>query len=226
MVIVLTDGGENKSRRFSQNAIRDLVYKKQLAGNWTFVFQVPPGYGASVASQFGVPRDNIREWETTREGLIETSVATRSGMKDYFTARAAGATAVQSFYVRPDLSDLKASAVQRNLSNLRSQFQVLPVLREVEIRPFVEDELGSYRPGSAYYQLTKTEKVQASKDVLLMEKGKSAIYGGREARQMIGLPDGYEAKVEPGNHANYDIFVQSTSVNRKLVRGTKLLVQR
>jgi hypothetical protein len=41
---------------------------------------------------------------------------------------------------------------------------------------------------------------------------------------MIGLPANADAKVEPGNHANYDIFVQSTSVNRKLPRGTKLIV--
>jgi hypothetical protein len=59
-----------------------------------------------------------------------------------------------------------------------------------------------------------------------MEKGSKAIYGGNAARSLIGLPYGAEAKVEPGNHANYDIFVQSTSTNRKLVRGTKLLVLR
>ena len=27
-----------------------------------------------------------------------------------------------------------------------------------------------------------------------------------------------------GNHGNYDIFIQSNSANRKLVRGTKVLV--
>lgn len=70
----------------------------------------------------------------------------------------------------------------------------------------------------------KPEKVQGSKKVLLVEKGKPEVWAGSQARQMIGLPIAADAKVEPGNHANYDIFVQSTSVNRKLPRGTKIIV--
>jgi len=100
------------------------------------------------------------------------------------------------------------------------------VPRETEIREFVVEKLGQYRVGDAFYQLTKKEMVQTQKALLLMEKGKGAIYGGPEARDLIGLPTGVNAKVEPGNHANYDIFVQSTSTNRKLVRGTKLLVRK
>ncbi len=56
-----------------------------------------------------------------------------------------------------------------------------------------------------------------------MEKGKKAIWGGKEARHLIGLPDDKDAKVTAGNMSNYDIFIQSTSVNRILVRGTKLI---
>lgn len=40
---------------------------------------------------------------------------------------------------------------------------------------------------------------------------------------MLGLPD-FEVKVNPASYGQYDIFVQSTSVNRKLIKGTKLLV--
>ncbi len=84
-----------------------------------------------------------------------------------------------------------------------------------------------YIPGSVFYQLTKTEKIQPQKMVLIMKKGGKGIYGGDEARGLIGLPaseDWIEAKVKPGNHANFEIFVQSSSINRKLVRGTKVLV--
>jgi len=55
-----------------------------------------------------------------------------------------------------------------------------------------------------------------------MEKGKSEVYGP-DARDLIGLPAGGTEKVIPGNHANYDIYIQSTSNNRRLVRGTKLI---
>jgi hypothetical protein len=57
-----------------------------------------------------------------------------------------------------------------------------------------------------------------------MVKGQKAVYMGEDARRMLGLPTSGVAKVRPGNHSSFDVFVQSTSLNRKLVRGTKLLV--
>jgi len=97
--------------------------------------------------------------------------------------------------------------------------------KEEVIKDFVEKKTRRpYVIGTAYYQLMKTEKVQAGKGVILVEKGKPQVWAGQAARAMIGLPAGSDAKVEPGNHANYDIYVQSTSVNRKLPRGTKLIV--
>lgn len=46
---------------------------------------------------------------------------------------------------------------------------------------------------------------------------------GRAKRTSGTCGPSFDAQVKPGNHANFDIFVQSTSFNRKLVRGTKLL---
>lgn len=56
-----------------------------------------------------------------------------------------------------------------------------------------------------------------------MEKGKTPVYSGEWVRETLGLPKFGEVKVEPGNHGNWDIYVQSASTNRKLVRGTKLV---
>jgi hypothetical protein len=39
---------------------------------------------------------------------------------------------------------------------------------------------------------------------------------------MVGLPN-YKVRVRPDFNPDYKVFVQSTSVNRKLVPGTKLL---
>lgn len=227
MVIVLTDGEENSSREFTANEVGVMIKRLQRKDNWTFVFQVPPGSARQIQTLYNVPAGNIREWESTTRGLAETYTQTNSGLGSYFQGRSAGVKSVQSFYVQPDLSALKTRDVADKLNDLRSHYRVLKVDSEQPIREFVEDELNrGYRVGEAFYQLTKTEKVQPSKEILLMEKNKSSVFGGNAARSLIGLPYGAEAKVEPGNHANYDIFVQSTSTNRKLVRGTKLLVKR
>lgn len=58
-----------------------------------------------------------------------------------------------------------------------------------------------------------------------MEKGKGSVYGGEDARRLLDLPD-HVTKVRPGNHANFDIFIQSTSINRKLKNGTRVIYLR
>lgn len=226
MVMILTDGEENSSRYTSEEKVRQLIREKQNLGNWTFVFQVPPGAGYRISRDYDVSQGNIREWEGTRQGLGETMAATSSSFMGYFDDRSKGIRSVQSFYARPDLSNLKASQVKQQLNDISQRFSIHTVPSEQPIKDFVEDVTARpYQVGSTFYQLTKPEQVQIGKQVLLMEKGKRAVWGGTEARDLIGLPYG-PVKVEPGNHANYDIFVQSTSTNRKLVRGTRILVSR
>jgi hypothetical protein len=70
--------------------------------------------------------------------------------------------------------------------------------------------------------------VQPQKAIVLREPITGRIYSGHPARQLLGLPtDGTtRAKVTPGMMSKYQVFVQSTSVNRKLVGGTLLLRDR
>jgi hypothetical protein len=78
--------------------------------------------------------------------------------------------------------------------------------------------------GAAFYQLMKKEdEVQDYKQIVIRDKKSKVVYSGANARQMLGLPYNGTVKVVPGNHGTYDIFIQSTSVNRKLVKGTQVL---
>lgn len=87
----------------------------------------------------------------------------------------------------------------------------------------MEGHLGVYTPGTVFYQLTKTEEIQSYKQILVQKKFTKEIYAGNEARELLGLPVGQTCKVKIGNLGNYDVFIQSTSVNRKLVRGTRVI---
>jgi hypothetical protein len=80
-----------------------------------------------------------------------------------------------------------------------------------------------YELGKAYYQLTKSEKIQPQKHICVMEKKTKKVYAGSYARDLLGLP-ATEVKVSPQTNPEFDVFVQSTSINRKLVPGTRLLV--
>jgi hypothetical protein len=126
-----------------------MIKRLQRKGNWTFVFQVPPGGARQIESLYNVPRGNIREWEGTTQGLNETFSMTNQGLGSYFTSRAQGVRSVASFYVQPDLSNLKTRDIQDKLTDLRSRYSVLKVGAEQPIREFVEGELNrGYRVGS------------------------------------------------------------------------------
>lgn len=202
---------------------------REIGDNWTITFQLPPRTKSSFCRQFGIPEGNVREWEATTQGVTELESVTTCSIQNYYGALASGKRSVKNFYsMTTDLSGMSPKDLKLALVDQKSQFKVIKVDKEADIRPFVESKTGvPYKKGIAYYQLSKPEKIQPNKDILIMEKGKPSIWGGNPGRALIGLPtDGITySKVNPGNHANYDIFVKSNSVNRKLVRGTTLLVK-
>ena len=227
LVTVVTDGEENDSMFWNSHSLRAEIAKLEATGRWTFAFQVPKGAGAKLTRVFGIAPENIREWEQTSKGAQEMGASNSAGLAGYFAGRAAGQTATRSFYqpVTTDLSSVKAKAVTSKLTDVSDRVRLYEVQKESVIKEFVEAKTKkAYVHGQAYYQLMKRELIQPTKAVLIMEKGKGAVWSGDEARALIGLPKDVAAKVSPGNHANYDVFVQSASVNRKLPRGTKLLV--
>lgn len=224
LVITVTDGEENSSS-LSNSGLSAQIRSLQATDRWTFTFLVPQGSRETIVNRLGVYHGNVAEWEQSVRGVQTYASANIGGTQSFYSNRSFGVNSVQNFYT--DLSNLTTKQVKNNLDDLSNRFRVLSVDKEEAIRNFVERKTGKpYVPGSGYYQLTKGEKkVQDYKKLLVMEKNKSAVYGGPDAKQVLGIPDG-TLSVKPGNHGNFDIFVQSTSVNRKLVRGTKLLVEK
>lgn len=225
LVRVLTDGQDNASGLSDRERLAGLTKRLQGDGRWTFVYDVPPGDKHYILDALGVPPDNVREWEATTKGVEETKTSGGIGTQSYFDARAAGQTSVQNFYKVE--TNLATGVDVSKLTDFSGRFKELKVDKEAEIRPFVEVHTGKpYVIGSTYYQLTKREKIQPSKNVLIRKKGEKRVYGGLEAKTVLGLhtgPNDYNV-VTPGNHGDYDIFVQSRTVNRKLVRGTSILI--
>lgn len=235
LVVTLTDGEENASQTYRPDNIygqdkrctklSNLITECQYAGNWTLTFQLPHGFKDKFAKGYGIPADNIREWAQTDLGVKETFERTSSGVTQYFNSRASGQSRVQSFYCTTDLSKVSVRDIKKKLDDISNKFKSFVVDKEVDIKEFVEAKTKrAYVVGAAYYTLMKTEEIQPQKQVLIRQKGHLAVWGGDEARKLIGLPQGIKAKVTPGNHSEFDVFVQSTSVNRKLPRGTQVLV--
>lgn len=226
LLIVITDGEENGSYKYNAQTLPELMRKVQATDRFTLTFQLPKGFKQSFCRGYGIPEGNIAEWEASDEGITTATAQNCSAFSNYAVCRSKGVKATACYYTT-DLSNVSKADLNA-LTPINSQAKVLQVPHETEIKSFVEKEMGFYRPGSAFYQLTKDEKVQPYKVVLIRDKATKKIYAGNEARQLIGLPAassvGGIIKVKPGNHANFDVFVQSSSNNRKLVRGTTLII--
>lgn len=227
LVMAITDGDENASVKYNASVLAKKIRALEATDRWTFVFRVPRGHGRAIARKLGISEGNIQEWDQTERGVEVAAAKDAEAFTQYFTARSAGTTSTRKFYT--DLSKVSSQDVAVALTDVSQEVSIWPVSpkdNEAEIRPFVEARLNG-KPmlkGAGFYQLTKTEPtVQDHKKILIRDKTTQAVYFGQAARQMLGLPTYGDVRLAPGNHGNFDIFIQSTSVNRKLPAGTSLI---
>jgi hypothetical protein len=218
LVMVTTDGEEAHSSVYTEASLKQLIAKVNATGRWTFVFRLPKTGAVSTIKALGIHEGNIQFWDTTEAGMEASTRVNTQAMNTYFTARSAGAKSSSSFYT--DASKVDITAL-KDISKDVSLYVVPHDQHGIEIRPFILEHRMEYLKGAAFYQLTKTEsKVSHTKQVLVRDRASGKIFAGAQARKMIGLPSDRNARLHPGDHKNFDLFIQSESVNRKLVGGT------
>jgi len=112
------------------------------------------------------------------------------------------------------------------------RFQMMPVREPVVIKPFVEAAGVRFKAGRGFYELTKPESVGLAKEVVLERRATGEFFTGDAARALLGLnPTRATSRISPTAaaqrpiFAEYRIFVQSTSYNRRLMPGTMFLYE-
>jgi hypothetical protein len=222
LVWILTDGQENASKYTPATQLSTKL--RNLPENWTVGVLVPDQRGVFEAKGFGFPADNIAVWDaTSAAGIVEAGETIRTATDNFMVARSQGIRGSRSIF-STGLDAVNSSTVHSTLTPLTPrQYHLVPVSVESQIRDAVHWEGLPYVLGKGFYQLTKTETIQPTKKVAVLEKSTGKVYTGPEARKLIGLPD-REVRVKPQDNPQYDVFVQSTSVNRKVLPNTKVLV--
>ncbi|MFJ3203822.1 vWA domain-containing protein [Streptomyces sp. NPDC086989] len=233
LTFVLTDGQENASHRCSDapssdprelvQAVSQLIATQQ--DNWTLAVLVPDQMGKREAMQCGFPKDNIAIWDaTSTQGLEDAGEVIKQATEKFMVGRSQGIRGSRAVFSMGADTVNKDTIEAAGLTPVDpSEYQLIPVARDAGIREWVVESGNTYRTGCAFYQLSKSEKVQARKQIAVLEKKTDRVYTGPEARALLGLPD-VEVRVKPDHNDDFTIFVQSTSVNRKLVPNTRLLL--
>jgi hypothetical protein len=227
-VVLTTDGQATDDYEYG-GAAQKLMKECIATDRWTFVFRVPRG-GARSIIQKGVDEGNVIEWEQSAKGVADSTAATSRGMQDMYLGRTQGVRSTKTFY--SSLKDVTSADVKAVLTDISKEVQLWPVSAPeagTQIRTFVESRLndgkgGKLLKGGAFYQLVKTEtKIQDYKLIAIRDKTSASIYCGAAARDMLGLPKYGDVRVAPQDHGNFDVFIQSTSVNRKVDAGTQIM---
>lgn len=223
LIYVLTDGMENRSQRPRTDLRAKLG---RLADNWTLACFVPDPVAKREALSIGFTADNVAIWDTSSSrGMQEVGNAVREATDNWMAGRATGVRGTRTLFSTGAEAVNKAT-VSATLTPLdKKAYMMLPVRERVQTRPFVTSHGLAYVNGSVFYQLMKTEHVQPQKEVIVVEKATNKVYAGSGARDLIGLPAGMTVKVKPDYNDSFDVFVQSTAVNRNLIPGTTCVVR-
>jgi hypothetical protein len=223
LIYVLTDGMENRSHKSSLALVNRL---EGLPENWTVAALVPDQRAVFEAKRFGFPGQNVSVWDATSARGVQEAVGVtmRQATEGFMTGRASGIRSSKNLFATGAEAVNDATIRAAGLAPLaQNAYFLIPVPEDAPIREFVQNCGHTYRIGRAFYQLSKTETIQGQKAVAVLKKKTNEVFTGPGARDLIGL--GHEnRRAKPDFNPEYEIFVQSTSVNRKLITGTRLLL--
>lgn len=226
---------KNEARLLSESGIK--IYSVQALGRdratsfWKGLAEITDGYHLSL-NQFAdieklilavghqqISNDQLISYENelivngqmnkSIDGIISTMLRRAPSKKYEYSA--------SSYSSKYSLSELKPVSSGR--------FQVLDVPYDIAIKDFVLLNGVEFKIGRGFYQFTKRVTVQDHKEIILRDKLTGDFFTGDSARHLAGIPVGVTAKVSPENLPKFEVFIQSTSVNRKLLGGTKFLYE-
>ena len=232
MLLVITDGLENASN-MTPLSLANNVTACKFFDRITYALAGPDSSKEYFNSNELGPifSDNFTAWDTSTKGFNNITTSTNNAVNNYYHGVTRGITKMSKVFI--DMSAVN----KKDLKSLRSipyNFKSWKVDSEQRIDDFINNKLtmptnkrvfGSvYRPGNGFYQLTKAEKIQENKLLIIKDKATNKYYyGSTDIREVLGLPLNATTKVEPNNLGNFELYIQSTSTNRKLVRGTNLI---
>lgn len=101
LVVIITDGMENASKKFNQQKIKSLVDELQQTNRWTFTFMGTEN-ALDQAYDIGFYRGNVASFTADSVGMSQATVAMVDSTSEYYKARLRGETSVSSFYSGED----------------------------------------------------------------------------------------------------------------------------
>jgi hypothetical protein len=245
---LISDGEELHSTHQGRVNLAPMI--SRLPDYYTIAAFTPSVAGKHFLSRYGFPQGNISIWDPMQESAIkEVGFAMAAATTSYTsTIRSGIASKVTSLFEAkaPKVAELRRDLVPMTPGSYYFEEVTAADLAQIErgrLDQFMElkarekDPRSTYRyvPGKCYYEFTVRARVQHYKQFAIAirdsNRNEEDVYVGASIREKLGLPpekDRIEVRVSPGDWSRkgYKVYVLSTSNNRKLLPGTRVLVMR
>jgi hypothetical protein len=198
----------------------------QAMGHWSSA-----DFYASISEISGTPKLDLEQFSDIND-IIMALCMSRAGKIEEFSKKLEKRGKV-SYSVWKTVDTLSGKTVRKRKKSKHakhavhpSRFQILDVDNDCSIKAFVEDNGLTFKKGRGFYEFTKRVTIQDYKEVIIQDTDTGEMFSGDKAREILGIPVDRTTKVGPSDFTGkYRGFVQSTSVNRKLLGGTKFLYE-
>lgn len=221
LIMVFTDGDENNSRVWNGPRFKAALDRVEKTGNLTFTFMGPKGAQRTLGYHGVDLGQNFKAWDGTEKELSRASSEVVTAVSTYAIGRTRGQRKSTTFYA--DASQLTPAGIKAMTKEVKPTVSV--VSRRMAGRAIADYFGKDFKKGAHFYELIKSEKIQDGKELVVHIKAQNEYrLGSRAVRALLGLPETGEIRVAPSAHkGDYTIFVQSDSVNRKVVEGQQML---
>lgn len=106
LTVVMTDGGENSSKEYTQAQLKALIAECEKEGNWTFVFLGANQDSWATAQAFGFAKQNVADFNSTDKGIMRTMQVMASNTSMYASN---ASLSTKNFYSAQDQQDLSGT---------------------------------------------------------------------------------------------------------------------
>ena len=106
-------------------------------------------------------------------------------------------------------------------------FKEYQVEEKCSVKDFTKANGLEFIKGKVFYKLVKKEKVQNYKNVIVKRKSDGSCITGDSVKALLEIKDKkvLNVSLDSIDYPDFDIFIQSTSHNRKLDAGSSILFQ-
>lgn len=224
LIFVITDGQENQSRKHRASELPNLI--SRLPENWTVATLVPDQRAVFAAKACGFPAGNVAVWDIHGD-FNEVGNTVRTATESFMTSRSLGVRGTRSlFSTAPDAVNKKTITAAGLTKVPTSKYDMTHVtVEKMEAKEWVESLGRRFVLGSLYYPLTRAEKIQPQKKLMVLEKKTGLVFEGDGVRPLLNLPSEL-VTVKPDHNPDYRIYVQSTAPNRHVHAGWDIILMR